>query len=289
MYTNAMSANFRQLRIDNKMTDIIIAVENKQIPAHRLLLASGSKYFHNLFESLNTSIGNPTIGKCTSKWTMGHSTQFRRFLHFIYVVALTGMSYAEVMLVIDFIYAGQVDVPKTNWSSFVKALKLLEVNGYENVGDIDPRDIENDFKMRNCYVKLTEISIPQAESHAESDAPATSPSVSSPPLRPDPSVTASSPMSARSSSVAVPESPSGLDNISLRYPAGLQNSRARNPDMPDLEGSNCLPPRKTHGRQGDDTLGSVLPPNKRRCLVSLTDSDHDDRPLTRLRGKLHRK
>lgn len=62
-YSDAMQANFRQLRCDNKYIDVIIAVENKQIAAHRLILGSGSKYFYNLFESLVTSIGNPTIGK----------------------------------------------------------------------------------------------------------------------------------------------------------------------------------------------------------------------------------
>lgn len=65
-FANAMQANFRQLRLDNKLIDIIIAVDQKQIPAHRLLLASCSKFFHNLFDSFVTSIGNPTIRKCAN-------------------------------------------------------------------------------------------------------------------------------------------------------------------------------------------------------------------------------
>lgn len=67
-FSKALQANFRQLRLDNKLIDIIIAVENQQIPAHRLLLASCSKFFFELFESLITSIGNPTIRKCINNY-----------------------------------------------------------------------------------------------------------------------------------------------------------------------------------------------------------------------------
>lgn len=60
-FSDAMPANFRRMRIENTLIDIIIAVENKKIPAHSLLLASASKYFYNLMNSLVTSTGNPTI------------------------------------------------------------------------------------------------------------------------------------------------------------------------------------------------------------------------------------
>lgn len=64
LYSSAIMSNFRQMRINNKLIDAILSVENKQIPVHRIVLASCSKYFDRTFESSISSIGNPTICKC---------------------------------------------------------------------------------------------------------------------------------------------------------------------------------------------------------------------------------
>lgn len=73
------------------------------------------------------------------------------------VVALAEVQYDEMMRIIELIYGGKIDVPKTSWPKFTAAAKVLKINGFDKLGDISPEDIEKTFTMRNCYVRLTDV------------------------------------------------------------------------------------------------------------------------------------
>lgn len=59
--------------------------------------------------------------------------------------------------IIELIYCGHVNVPKERWSKFLGAVKLLQINGFEKLGDINLSGVEKEFQMLNCYVKLTDV------------------------------------------------------------------------------------------------------------------------------------
>lgn len=69
------------------------------------------------------------------------------------------MQYDEVMRIIELIYGGQVDVPKISFAKFTAAAKVLKINGFDKIDDVNPDDLEEAFEMRNCYVRLTDVTI----------------------------------------------------------------------------------------------------------------------------------
>lgn len=57
------------------------------------------------------------------------------------------MKHSVVELVIDMMYNGHVDVPKTQWTQFLAAAKFLQIHGFDDILDIDPDDIIHEFTM----------------------------------------------------------------------------------------------------------------------------------------------
>lgn len=54
-YVNSFIDNFRELYTQNELTDIIIVADGQKIRAHRVCLAVCSKYFRNLFTTMNVN------------------------------------------------------------------------------------------------------------------------------------------------------------------------------------------------------------------------------------------
>lgn len=48
---NVVSYNFHQYLIEGKFCDSTLSCEGKLIPVHRIMMASASKYFENIFEA----------------------------------------------------------------------------------------------------------------------------------------------------------------------------------------------------------------------------------------------
>lgn len=270
-FSSSMQANFRHLRSDNKLIDIIIAVENKQIPAHRLLLASCSEFFYNLFESLVTSSANPTIRKCNFRWESERieyvSICCQPFSISI-AVALAEVQYDEVMHIIELMYGGQVDMPKKNWSKFLAAATLLKINGFEKLRDINPYAIETGFEIRNCYVKLTDMS---EVMHARDPSKATS-------------------IAAPGTSKTPPNAGSVTANTPPRSVQSTPNQRASSPDIDsaDLELSDLA---DVDSRKRSSTgVAEVHSKKSRLRKLSSTDSSDSDRPIVvKTSGKLTQK
>lgn len=98
------------------------------------------------------------------------------------------MQYEVVMQVIELFYSGHIDVPKKNWNKFLATTKLLEVNGFENVGDVNPIAIEKEFQMQNCYVSLVKVSEPASTPPNDAAGMENTPSFSMPDLEDPPTI-----------------------------------------------------------------------------------------------------
>jgi len=97
------------LRERNILTDITFIVEEKQVPAHRFILASSSPLFLSLLHS--SSHPHP-------------------------MVYLRGVSYRDLTSLLDFMYQGEVKVEQRHLESFLNTAEDLKVKGLsDSVGD----------------------------------------------------------------------------------------------------------------------------------------------------------
>lgn len=266
-FSRALQANFRQLRLDNKLIDIIIAVENQQIPAHRLLLASCSKFFFELFESLITSIGNPTIRKCINNYLerARFKTKTSKLMCLIRIaVALAEVQYDEMLRIIELIYGGQVDVPKTSWAKFTAAAKVLKINGFEKVDDVNPDDIEKGFAMRNCYVRLTDVTTNMKKIAAKNKTMVTE---------------NTPPNSAPGTPFASPDAVAGTSKtLSANSEPTKENSCVADSeiDAADVLDTPILTHQPKASKRSSDCVPFVHPKKNRYRLESLNDSSDSD-------------
>jgi len=102
-FSCSASNTFKSLLSDKDFTDVTLACDdNKQISAHKVILSSGSKLFHNIL------LRNP---------------------HQHPLIYLTGVKYAEIQSIINFLYLGQTEVEQSHLEQFLLSAKKLQING----------------------------------------------------------------------------------------------------------------------------------------------------------------
>lgn len=197
-----------------------------------------------------------------------------------------------MVLIIELIYAGHVNVPKKNWSKFLTACNLLKINGFKKLGQINPCAIEKEFEMRNCYVKLNDVrkgakkvtdrndNTPVTENTPPSSVPGTpntlsnvTPAASSTPstAAPTTSKKASQTGSAKNSSQSISRTP-------------RSRARTQEIDMPDLDD---IEPRRSK-RASSAAIEVVRSKKTRVGRLTSSDSDDSDHPIAALStGKLN--
>lgn len=180
------------------------------------------------------------------------------------------------MRIIELIYGGQVDVPKTSWAKFTAAAKVLKINGFDKLGDINPDDIKKTFVMRNCYVRLNDVTEklnknapPNQATVTENTPPNSAPGTPFDPLDAgaDPletgSVTANTPPNSEPST---PNSGDAVPEV----------------EMIDLEAVDAPTPThqpKASKRSSTGRVPYVHPKKNRFRLLGLNDSSDSDSPV----------
>jgi len=97
------SNTFKNLLSDKDFTDVTLACDdNKQITAHKVILSSCSKLFQNIL------LRNP---------------------HQHPLIYLTGVKYAELQSIINFMYVGQTEVEQVDLEEFLMSARKLQING----------------------------------------------------------------------------------------------------------------------------------------------------------------
>ena len=115
---------FRNMINDEHFTDVTLATgDGKQIKAHKVILGSSSIFFKNIL------IQNP---------------------HPSPLVYLKDIKYAQLMLIMDFIYLGQCQVPTHDLNDLIAVGVELQVVGLEQVegSQEDNQDYSNDSEVQ---------------------------------------------------------------------------------------------------------------------------------------------
>lgn len=104
-YSTTVTAALQELRNMEELFDITLAVENKQILAHKLVLAASSSFFRNVIKN------NP---------------------HQHPLLYLKGVKYSSLVSILNFMYHGQVSVAQDELTSFLNVAEELNVRGLTN-------------------------------------------------------------------------------------------------------------------------------------------------------------
>ena len=98
-----VSNTFVTLRKDNYFTDVILACEeDKQVEAHKVILAASSTFFQNLL---------------------------KRNKHEHPLIYMKGMKYEDLLTIVDFMYYGETNIYQENIDSFLSIAEDLCLKG----------------------------------------------------------------------------------------------------------------------------------------------------------------
>lgn len=104
---SALSSTFAQMYKDETLVDVTLSCGNHQIHAHRLVLSACSPYFRNIFEKQANPFHYP-------------------------IVNIDNMYIEDLKLILEFMYRGEVLIPRDRLATVVRCATNLEVDGFPN-------------------------------------------------------------------------------------------------------------------------------------------------------------
>lgn len=121
-----VSLSFGLLREEDYLHDVtLVADDNKQLPAHRLVLSACSNYFKEVFK--NTA----------------------KFSHPL--LCLNGVTNEDLINILDYMYNGQVSIHSENLERFLEVAQRFKLQGLEDDNQFEERTTENSLDMnRQC-------------------------------------------------------------------------------------------------------------------------------------------
>ncbi|XP_071541596.1 uncharacterized protein [Panulirus ornatus] len=125
---------FTQLRVQDQLVDVTLLCDGGSYPAHRLVLAACSPYFHQLFTRLPTQ--HPLI-------------------------YLRDVKQAELEALLEFIYRGEVSVANSELTGLIKIAESLRIKG---LGDVSQRDQQTNTGEKRASSPISPTS-PGAHNH----------------------------------------------------------------------------------------------------------------------------
>lgn len=101
-YQSNMVTSFRHLRDEKSFTDVTLACEGQTCKAHKMVLSACSPYFKSLLEE------NPSKHP---------------------IIILKDVAYSHLQAILEFMYAGEVNVSQEQLPAFLKTADRLKVKG----------------------------------------------------------------------------------------------------------------------------------------------------------------
>lgn len=102
-YQNSITTAFNTLREDEDFVDVTLSAEGKTLKAHKVVLSACSPYFKDVLKGIHL-------------WQ--HA-----------VLVLKDVPYPDLLHLLEFVYAGHVNVGQENLQSFLKTAELLRIKG----------------------------------------------------------------------------------------------------------------------------------------------------------------
>jgi len=97
---------FKHLRTERSFTDVTLACDGQTCKAHKMVLSACSPYFKTLLEN------NPSKHP---------------------IIILKDVPFTHLQSILEFMYAGEVNVPQDNLPAFLKTAERLKVKGLTEV------------------------------------------------------------------------------------------------------------------------------------------------------------
>jgi len=101
-FQNNMVSSFKHLRDEKSFTDVTLACDGQTCKAHKMVLSACSPYFKTLLEE------NPSKHP---------------------IIILKDVSFNHLQAILEFMYAGEVNVSQEQLPSFLKTADRLKVKG----------------------------------------------------------------------------------------------------------------------------------------------------------------
>ncbi|XP_050298789.1 longitudinals lacking protein-like isoform X2 [Anthonomus grandis grandis] len=101
-FQSNMVSSFRHLRDEKSFTDVTLACEGQTCKAHKMVLSACSPYFKSLLEE------NPSKHP---------------------IIILKDVAYSHLQAILEFMYAGEVNVSQEQLPAFLKTADRLKVKG----------------------------------------------------------------------------------------------------------------------------------------------------------------
>ncbi|XP_067120066.1 modifier of mdg4-like [Centruroides vittatus] len=95
-------SSFQHLLTTEGLTDVILACEGKKMKAHKLILSANSPFFNSIF--------------------MDYPNQCP-------VIVLTDTKYSDLKMILDFIYNGEIVIPRGQLAKVLKTAEVLKIKG----------------------------------------------------------------------------------------------------------------------------------------------------------------
>ncbi|XP_023223776.1 modifier of mdg4-like [Centruroides sculpturatus] len=95
-------SSFKQLLTTEGLMDVTLSCEGKKMKAHRLILSASSPFFNNIF--------------------MDNPNQYP-------VIVLTDTKYSDLKMILDFIYNGEIFIPRSQLARLLKTAEALKIKG----------------------------------------------------------------------------------------------------------------------------------------------------------------
>ena len=125
-FKDNVSTSFASLREDKDLSDVTLACEDgQQMVAHKVILASSSPFFQNLF---------------------------RRNKHEHTLIYMRGMKYVDLVAIVDFLYYGEANIYQENLDNFLNIAEELNLKGLNRDGSSETAEYP-DLKVENGQSK----------------------------------------------------------------------------------------------------------------------------------------
>merc|ERR1712025_1450387 len=105
-----MVASFKHLRDEKSFTDVTIACDGQSCKAHKMILSACSPYFKALLEE------NPSKHP---------------------IIILKDVPFSHLQAILEYMYAGEVNVSQADLPAFLKTAERLKVKGLAEVNQND--------------------------------------------------------------------------------------------------------------------------------------------------------
>ena len=114
-YKDSMTGNLKTLIQDEHFVDVSLHCEGRMLRAHKVYLSACSQYFRSVLQG-------------TSVWQ--HPILFLSEI----------ISFPDLQKILEFVYCGEVQLPRSRLSSFLKSAEILKINGLLHDNSTDHLD-----------------------------------------------------------------------------------------------------------------------------------------------------